>query len=225
MKPIKELPAFNRPREKLKERGAGALSDEELVAAIIGAGTAGRSVRAIARQVVKILRKHKMNLTLEQLMEVPGLGLAKSSQILSAFELARRYWLKPTVQISGPADVAAQMSDIVRLPQEHFVCFSLNGAHELIARRIVTIGLLDQSPIHPREVFADVIADRAAAVIFAHNHPSGDLRPSEADITAHRQLTEAADILGIRILDHVIVSRKGYTSFQQAGLLPRQREE
>lgn len=99
------------------------------------------------------------------------------------------------------------------------MCISLNGANEVIEKRVVTIGLLDKSPVHPREVFADVIADRAAAVIFAHNYPSGALQPSEADLRTHEQLTEAGKILGIRVLDHLIVTRKGHFSFQEAGLI------
>jgi len=110
------------------------------------------------------------------------------------------------------------VADIVSKSQEHFLCLTLNGANELIERRTVTVGLLDRSQVHPREVFADVIADRAAAVIFAHNHPSGDLKPSEADIKTQEQLVTAAKILGIRVLDHIIVSKKGYFSFQEAGL-------
>ena len=96
---------------------------------------------------------------------------------------------------------------------------TLNGANELIEKRIVTIGLLDKSLVHPRDVFADVITDRAAAVIFAHNHPSGDVQPSEADLKTQEQLEQAAKILGFRVLDHVIVSKKGYYSFQEAGLI------
>lgn len=110
------------------------------------------------------------------------------------------------------------VADIASKSQEHFVCLTLNGANELIEKRIVTVGLLDRSQIHPREVFADVIADRAAAVIFAHNHPSGDLQPSAADLKTQEQLVQAAKILGIRVLDHVIVSRKGYFSFQESGM-------
>ncbi len=214
------MPASQRPREKLREKGPAALTDEELVAAILGMGTAGADVRTIARAVAGLIREHKTALGLDHLLAVPGMGLAKGAQILSAFELARRHLIKDTVVVSGPKDVVLQMADLVGKLQEYFVCLSLNGANELIARRIVTIGLLDQSPVHPREVFADVIADRAAAVIFAHNHPSGDVRPSEADLATHRQLTDAAKLLGLRVLDHVIVSRKGYTSFQEAGLLP-----
>jgi len=219
MKTIKDLPEHSRPREKLRERGAAALSDEELVAAILGMGTAGVDVRTIARQVTALLREHRAGLTLDQLLEVPGVGLAKASQILSAFELARRYLLRDAVKIVTAADVLPLLADIAGKQQEYFVCISLNGANEVIEKRIVTIGLLDQSPIHPREVYADVIADRAAAVIFAHNHPSGDVQPSEADLRMHNQLVEAGKILGLRVLDHVIVARKVYFSFQEAGLM------
>jgi DNA repair protein RadC len=147
------------------------------------------------------------------------MGLAKAAQILSAFELARRYLLKETVKIRSAKDILPLVADIVNKQQEYFVCISLNGANEVIEKRIVTIGLVNSSQIHPREVFADVIADRAAAVIFSHNHPSGDPKPSETDIKTHRQLTEAGKILGLRILDHIIVTKKEYFSFQEAGLI------
>jgi DNA repair protein RadC len=216
---IKEMPEHSRPREKLREKGATALTDEELVTAILGMGTAGIDVRTIGRQVASLIREHKENLTLNHLLEVPGMGLAKAAQILSAFELARRHLLRDAVRIDCAKDVLPLVADIAGKQQEYFLCISLNGANEVIEKRVVTIGLLDKSPVHPREVFADVIADRAAAVIFAHNHPSGDLQPSEADRRMHDQLTEAGRILGIRVLDHVIVTRKGYYSFQEAGLI------
>lgn len=219
MKTIKDMPENSRPREKLRDKGASALSDEELVAAILGMGTAGIDVRTMARQVAGLIREHKAGLTLEHLEAIPGMGLAKGCQILSAFELARRHLLKDTVKITVAQDILPLVADIVGKQQEYFVCISLNGANEVIEKRVVTIGLLDKSSVHPREVFADVIADRAAAVIFAHNHPSGELQPSEADLRMHEQLAEAGKILGIRILDHVIVARKGYYSFQEAGLI------
>jgi len=219
MKTIKDMPEHDRPREKLREKGASALTDEELVAAILGMGTAGVDVRTIARQVASLIREHKGKLTLDHLIEVPGMGLAKAAQILSAFELARRHLLKETVKVLCAKDVLPLVADIAGRQQEYFVCISLNGANEVIEKRVVTIGLLDKSPVHPREVFADVIADRAASVIFAHNHPSGDLQPSEADLNVHGQLTEAGKILGLRVLDHIVVTRKGYYSFQEAGLI------
>jgi len=219
VKTIKDLPKHSRPREKLREKGASALTDEELVAAILGMGTAGVDVRTIARQVASLIREHKGKLTLDHLIEVPGMGLAKAAQILSAFELARRHLLKESVRITCAKDVLPLVADIAGRQQEYFVCISLNGANEVIEKRVVTIGLLDKSPVHPREVFADVIADRAASVIFAHNHPSGDLQPSEADLNVHGQLTEAGKILGLRVPDHIVVTRKGYYSFQEAGLI------
>jgi DNA repair protein RadC len=200
-------------------KGPSALTDEELVAAILGMGTAGVDVRTIARRVALLIREHKDGLTIDHLQAVNGMGLAKAAQILSAFELARRHLLKDAVKITTAQDILPLVADIAGKQQEHFICISLNGANEVIEKRVVTIGLLDKSQVHPREVFADVIADRAAAVIFAHNHPSGDVQPSEADHRAHDQLTEAAGILGLRVLDHVIVTKKGYFSFQGAGLI------
>jgi DNA repair protein RadC len=219
MKTIKDLPEHSRPREKLQEKGAAALTDEELVAAILGMGIKGVDVRTIARQVAGLIREHKAGLTLDHLLTVPGMGLAKAAQILSAFELARRHLVKGAVKITVAADILPLVADIAGKQQEYFVCISLNGANEVIEKRVVTIGLLDRSQVHPREVFADVIADRAAGVIFAHNHPSGEPQPSEADLRIHEQLTEAGKILGLRVLDHVIVTRKGHFSFQEAGLL------
>jgi len=219
VKTIKDMPEHSRPREKLREKGASALSDEELVAAILGMGTAGVDVRTISKQVAGLIREHKEALKLDHMLGVPGMGLAKAAQILSAFELARRHLVKDAVKISCAKDALPLLTDITGKQQEYFLCISLNGANEVIEKRVVTIGLLDKSPVHPREVFADVIADRAAAVIFAHNHPSGDLEPSQSDLQLQEQLTEAGKILGIRVLDHVIVSRKGYYSFQEAGLI------
>ena len=219
MKTIKDMPEHSRPREKLREKGASALTDEELVAAILGRGVKGLDVVAMSKSVAKLIREHKENLSVDHLTSVPGMGLAKAAQILSAFELARRYLLKETVKITSAKDILPLVADIANKQQEYFVCISLNGANEVIEKRIVTIGLVNSSQIHPREVFADVIADRAAAVIFAHNHPSGDPKPSDVDAKTNKQLTEAGKILGLRILDHIIVTKKGYFSFQEAGLI------
>ena len=219
MKTIKDMPEHSRPREKLRERGAPALTDEELVAAILGRGIEGVDIVTMSRNVARLIRKHKENLSVEHLTSVPGMGLAKAAQILSAFELARRYLLKDTIKIKSAKDILPMVADITNKQQEYFVCISLNGANEVIEKRIVTIGLVNSSQIHPREVFADVIADRAAAVIFAHNHPSGDPKPSDVDAKTHKQLTEAGKILGLQILDHIIVTKKGYFSFQEEGLI------
>jgi DNA repair protein RadC len=218
MKTIKDLPEHSRPREKLRERGVSSLTDEELVAAIIGMGTAGIDVRAMSRQVVGLISEHREALTLDHLISIPGMGLAKGGQILAGFELARRHLIEDSLKITCADDVLPLLEDIRSKSQEHFICITLNGANEMIEKRTVTIGLLDRSLVHPRDVFANVITDRAAAVIFAHNHPSGDLLPSEADLKTQDQLVQAAKILGIRVLDHVIVGKKGYFSFQEAGI-------
>jgi len=220
MKRIKELPEFSRPREKLKEKGAQALSDPELIAVLLRSGIKGQEVRTLAAEVGRLLREKRGNISFQDLTRIKGIGLAKAAQILAGFELARRHLLKETVKITGARDVLPLLSDIAGKQQEYFVCISLNGAHEVIEKRIVTVGLLDKSQVHPREIFADVLTDRAAAVILAHNHPSGELKPSNSDLKIHEQLSEAGKILGIRILDHVIVSKKGYFSFQEGGLIP-----
>ena len=219
MKTIKELPEHDRPREKMRLKGAAALTNEELVQVILGRGVKGHDVRSMSQKIARIIEGKKGRLTESDLTEIHGMGEAKSYQLLAAFEIARRYAKGDGVKITGAHDVLPLLQDIAGRTQEHFVCISLNGANELIEKRIVTVGLLDRSQVHPREVFADVIADRAAAVILAHNHPSGDLRPSDADLRMHNQLVEAAKILGLRVLDHVIVGKKGHYSFQESGLL------
>ena len=219
MKRIKDIPEFSRPREKLKEKGVQALSDTELIAIILGSGIKGQDVRAIASKIARLIVDNKDNLSLEILLTVEGIGIAKASQILAGFELARRYIVKESIKIKEAKDVLPLLNDIAGKKQEYFVCISLNGTNEVIEKRIVTVGLLDKTQVHPREVFADVITDRAAAVIFAHNHPSGELKPSSSDLKIHEQLTEAGKILGINVLDQIIVSKKGYYSFQEEGLI------
>jgi DNA repair protein RadC len=220
MKPIKDLPEFSRPREMLEEKGVEALTDYELVTAIIGSGGGdGRDVRSLARKVVNLIKEKKGDLSFEELTKIKGIGIAKASQILAGFELARRHIVVETIKITKAEDVLPLIDRITNKQQEYFICISLNGANEVIENRTVTVGLLDRSQVHPREVFADVITDRAASVIFAHNHPSGALEPSNSDLKIQEQLTEAGKILGIKVLDHIIISKKGYYSFQENGLV------
>jgi DNA repair protein RadC len=219
VKTIKEMPEYDRPREKLRTKGAAALSDEELVQVILGRGVEGHDVRSMSKEIAGIIQKKKTGLTETDLTAIPGMGPAKAYQLIAAFELARRHLIKEATKITKAEDVLPLLTDIASKQQEYFVCISLNGANEVIEKRVVTIGLLNHSQVHPREVFADVIADRAASVIFAHNHPSGELKPSDADLKIHEQLIQAAKILGIRVLDQIIVTRKGHLSFQENGLL------
>src|SRR2546429_5241105 len=219
MKKIKELDEHDRPREKVRDKGVGALDDEELIQVILGRGVVGSDVRTISKKVADIIRRQKTSLVAADLERVRGIGEAKAYQLLAAFEIARRHLMRDAIKITCAKDVLPLLADIATKQQEHFICISLNGANEVIEKRTVTVGLLDRTQVHPREVFVDVIADRAAAVIFAHNHPSGDLRPSDADLKMQDQLIEAAKILGLRVLDHVIVAKKSYFSFQESGLM------
>lgn len=219
MKRIKELPDFDRPREKLISKGPEALSDIELIAIIIGKGVPGMDAFQIAREISKTIKNDLAQLTYENLREIGGVGSAKACQILASFELARRYLIKEAVKITSPADILPLVSTIADKKQEYFICVSLNGAGEVVGNRIITVGLLDHNLVHPREVFADPITDRAASVILVHNHPSGILEPSKQDILMTKQLVEAGSVLGIKVLDHLIVSKKGYLSLKGEGLL------
>ncbi|MBM3837589.1 MAG: hypothetical protein FJ398_06435 [Verrucomicrobia bacterium] len=171
MKTMQELAEQDRPREKLRLKGATALTNEELVQVILGRGIKGHDVRAMSQKISRILADKKGQLAESDLTAIHGMGEAKSYQLLAAFEIARRFAKGDAVKITGTEDILALdvIQQIAGKQQEHFVCISLNGANEVIEKRIVTVGLLDRSQVHPREVFADVIADRAAAAIFAHN--------------------------------------------------------
>lgn len=215
MNKIKDLPEFSKPREKLKEKGIISLTDIELIALILGRGTKNQDVLKISSKISKLIELKGDRIDLESLLSIPGIGFAKAAQIQALFELARRHIKKDTIKISEAKDVLPLLSDITSKQQEYFICISLNGANEVIEKRIVTVGLLNKTQVHPREVYADVISDRAASVIFAHNHPSGELKPSDADIKMHTQLVEAGKILGINVLDHIIITKSGYYSFQE----------
>ncbi len=219
MKNIHDIPHFERPREKLTSLGAQALSDLELLVILLGSGVPGQNVFQIAKT---ILRKIDINGTgpdVKSLMAIDGVGHAKACQILASFEFARRRLFRNLVSIQTEQDVLPLISHIADKKQENFICISLNGANEVIGNRIVTVGLLNSTQIHPREVFADVISDRAAAVILAHNHPSGILKPSPEDKALTKQLVEAGRILGISVFDHIIITKKGYLSFKKEGLI------
>ncbi len=200
----------DRPREKLAIYGAEKLSDLELIMAIIGSGNARADVTKISRDVLKLLQSER-ELTLSDVRSIFGVGEAKATEFVASFELARRYLLEPERPvIDTPEKAVAELSDIRDKKQEHFVCLTLDGANRLIARRVITIGTLTSSLVHPREVFADAITDRAAGVVVAHNHPSGSLEPSQADVDVTERLRNAAKLLGISLLDHIIVTRSGF---------------
>lgn len=217
-----EIPERDRPRERLIKRGPKALTTRELIAVIIGRGTRGRGVLAVSDEIEKVFDERKQEIAIEHLVAVPGVGEAKACQLLAAVELARRFGdQNEGFRISNPEEVL-RLPDVEMIrhrQQEHFLAITLNGAGEVIHSRTLTVGLLNASQVHPREAFADAITDRAAAVVFVHNHPSGSLEPSGPDLAITRQLVEAGELLGIQVLDHLIVSKKGHRSLKLAGVL------
>ncbi len=216
---IQDLPDADRPREKLLRRGVASLSDVELLAVLLGSGTRRTGVLDLASRILRTLDGHIDSDNLEELQSIAGVGKAKACQIEAALELARRHIAKGRHVVREAADALPYLQSIRGKNQEHFVCVSLNGASEVIESRIVTVGLLDTNQVHPREVFSDPIADRAAAVLVAHNHPSGTLEPSPEDLALTRRIVKAGDLLGIRVLDHLIVTEDGFLSLKEAGHL------
>ena len=199
-----------RPREKLAARGAAALSDYELLMAIVGSGNAQADVTKIARELLKVLRRDR-ELRMETVRTVVGVGEAKASEIVASFELAKRYLLESEQPIiDSPEKAVEQLADIRDKKQEYFVCLTLDGANRLIAKRVISIGTLTSSLVHPREVFAEAITDRAASIIVAHNHPSGTLESSAADKEVTKRLEEASELLGIKLIDHIVVTKTDF---------------
>ena len=200
-----------RPREKLQAKGVASLSDYELLMAIIGSGNAQADVTKIARDVQKLLAEKASALAYEDLLSVKSLGPAKATQIMAGFELWRRQFeVSERPIIDSPEKAVAQLTDIRDKKQEYFVCLTLDGANRLIAKRVISIGTLTSSLVHPREVFADAIADRAASIIVAHNHPSGTLMPSDADKQVTERLREAGELLGITLIDHILLTKSDF---------------
>ena len=216
---IQELPESDRPREKLKRKGPLALSDLELLAILIGSGTRGHDVMSLASRLLQLIDGAGPTAGVSELCQVSGVGMAKASIIVAALEFARRRIRPHGFKISFPPDVYPLIRHLADRRQEHFLCISLNGANEVIAIRTVSVGLVNRTLVHPREVFADPITDRAAAVIVAHNHPSGNLTPSQDDLAVTEQLKAAGKTLGIKLLDHLIFNHCDYCSLLEKGQL------
>lgn len=210
---IKDQDVLDRPREKMSQYGPAKLSDLELLMAVIGSGVKQADVSKISQQILKILKQKGGNLNRDDLTGVKGLGEAKIAVFLANFELAKRYLLdddRPT--IDSPKKAVDQLTDIRNKKQEYLVCLTLDGANKLITKRTITIGTLTSSLVHPREVFADAISDRSASIILAHNHPSGNSEPSQADIDVTNRLREAGELIGIKLIDHIIVTKNSWQS-------------
>jgi len=219
MKTIDELNNFDKPREKLTKKGVKALKDYELLAIVLGSGTKDKDVLKLSREIIKLFEDDFENISLEKLTSIHGLGLAKSSQILSAIELSKRYLIKQNKKIRDADDIYNELLEYKNKKQEYFIVITLDGANHIIEKRVVSIGILNRSLVHPREVFADAISDRAASIVIAHNHPSGLLEASNEDILITKRLQESAKLLGIELLDHIIVSKNGYLSMKDEELL------
>jgi DNA repair protein RadC len=185
---------------------------------MLGSGTRSMPVERIAGMVLPELDSPE-TLDIARLQEVNGIGPSKAYLLAAALEFARRRIRPEGIRIKRASDVTPLLSHLLDRPQEHVVSISLSGAHEVLKIRTVSIGLLTSCPIHPREVFVGPIKDHAYSIILAHNHPSGDPTPSEEDKRVTRQIAQAANTLGIRLLDHIVVARRGYFSFQESGLL------
>jgi DNA repair protein RadC len=214
------LPDEVKPRERLLKKGPEALSDRELLAILLNTGIRGKNVLVLADELLEKLDRSKEIPPVEELALISGLGKIKACAIISMLELGRRRWGRREIRVQTPEDAYALIRHYADRRQERFICLSLNGAHEILAIRVVTVGLVNRTIVHPREVFSDPIQDRASAVCVAHNHPSGRLNPSGEDDEITLRLKEAADILGIRFLDHLIFSESGFFSYNQADRLP-----
>ncbi len=212
---LKNTADIDKPREKLISKGPGSLELDELIAAIIGRGIPGCDAVQIGKKVAKILMVRTYETEIHDLCEVNGMGEAKACQILAALELARRF--PPPANRFAVIRKAEEVLPFVHQyrydTQENVISVTLSGAHEVLKVRLITKGLLNESQIHPREVFAGAIEDRAAAMILIHNHPSGNLQPSRQDLKITKDMQAAGELLGIKLLDHLIIGpRDGFTS-------------
>jgi len=216
---IKDVSRFDLPREKLQKYGVSKLADHELLAILLGSGIQGFNVLQLSKKILDtVLKIGKEKITIADLRKINGLGQIKASQILSIIELTKRLNTnKP--EILSANDVWKLCTDIRESKKEHFIAFYLDTQNRLIERQIISIGTLNTSLVHPREVFEPAIKLSTASIIIAHNHPSGDTEPSPEDKEVTKRLREADKILGIEIVDHVIVSKLSYLSFAQKRLL------
>jgi DNA repair protein RadC len=217
--PARPGPAFGswsqelKPRERLASEGVEALSDRELIALLLNSGTKKKDVMTLASELLPVIDGNNGVPDVAELEKMTGLGKTKASMIAAMLEFGRRRWGIRGRRVNHPSEIFYIIRHYADYPQERFLTLSMNGAHEILATRVVTIGTANKTIIHPREVFADIIRDRSSAVCIAHNHPSGTAEPSRADDEVTRNLKEASVILGIHFLDHIIFTANEFYSY------------
>ena len=210
------------PREKLERLGPEALHNEELLAILLRTGYEGRNVLEVSREIFRRFSVDELvDMDLKKLTTIKGIGRAKAAGLVAGFELAKRglnqgMGIEPS--ITSPADVLGLLTDIKDRRKEYFVALFLNARNQVICRENVSVGSLNASLVHPREVFAPAVGSSAASVILAHNHPSGDVTPSREDIELTRRMVQAGEIMGIEVLDHLIVGSERFLSMKEANV-------
>lgn len=218
---IKNLERIEQPREKLLKYGVEKLTDEELLAILLRTGLAGKNVLEVAKSVIKKFSGVRLaSATVSELTKVKGVGEVKALELVACFELGCRLLKdKQVALVLSPRAVWERMEDLRTSKKEHFVVFFLDTQNQLIKREVVSIGTLNASLVHPREVFEPAIKHSVSHIIVAHNHPAGSLEPSEEDLAVTRRLRDAGLLLGIQLLDHVIVTATGFASLKEQNLL------
>ncbi|TCZ75165.1 JAB domain-containing protein [Paenibacillus albiflavus] len=222
---LKDIPSEERPRERMLRYGSGVLSNAELLAILLRTGTVEESAIGLAHRVLTESSGLRAlgEMSTEQLMQIKGIGAAKALQIQAGVELGRRIagsTRSDAVIIRSPQDVTRLLTEDLRyLTKEHFVCLFLNTKNHVIGQETLSIGSLNASIVHPREVFQAAIKRNSAAIVCAHNHPSGDPTPSPQDIDITKRLVEAGEIIGIDVLDHIIIGDNGYISLKEKGYM------
>lgn len=222
---IKDLPADLMPRERLVAAGTGALSNAELLALVLGSGTRDENALEMCARILAGAGNWRglASLSLAELENLRGIGRAKACQILALVEIGRRMASTLPESRAGircPQDVAdLVMEDMRHLDREHFNLLALNTKNQVLANVQVSVGSLNASPVHPREVFKEAIRRSSAAIILLHNHPSGDPTPSREDIEVTKRLADAGKLLGIEVFDHIIIGDKKFVSLKEKGIL------
>lgn len=206
-------------RELTLEHGLAYPSDEELLMMILGSGIKNISVDKLSKLVLKKITQTNHENLVESLLSLKGMGTSKALAVAAAIEFGRRRNYHNGAKIINPCDVVPFVRNYSMYSQEHFLTITLNGGHEILQIRVASVGTINQTVIHPREIFSEALKENAAAIIVCHNHPSGNCEPSDEDIETTNTLIKASEILGISLLDHIIFDKNSYFSFVEHRLL------